>query len=108
MKKTVWIVYDAREYYDGGADMLMACPTEQAAKRAAERINAFARRLRERVDALDALADGLSDDEYERRWNKRKAMLQRARWPFGLKRGEFESLDLDVRYGALPFVQKVS
>lgn len=106
--KNIWLVYDAREPYAGGADALMACPTEQAAKHAAERINAFAQRLRERVDAVDALADGLSDDEYERRWNKRRTMLQRARWPFGLKRGEFESLDLDVRYGALPFVQKVT
>lgn len=106
--KTVWLVYDAREHYDGGADALMACPTEQAAKRAAERINAFARRLRERVGALDALANGLSDEEYEHRWNKRRAMLQRARWPFGLKRGEYESLDLDVRFVPLRFVQKVA
>jgi hypothetical protein len=86
----------------------MACPTEPAAKCAAERISAFARRLNERVEALDALADGLSDDEYERRWNKRRTLLQRARWPFGLKRGEYESLDLDVRVGPLLFVQKVT
>jgi hypothetical protein len=83
MKKTVWIVYDARDPYNGGADVLMACPTEPAAKCAAERISAFARRLNERVEALDALADGLSDDEYE-------------------------SLDLDVRVGPLLFVQKVT
>jgi hypothetical protein len=58
--------------------------------------------------AHDALADGLSDEEYEHRWNKRRAMLQRARWPFGLKRGEYESLDLDVRFVPLRFVQKVA
>ena len=82
---------------------------DTARRRAARaRAFAFARRLRERVGALDALANGLSDEEYEHRWNKRRAMLQRARWPFGLKRGEYESLDLDVRFVPLRFVQKVA
>jgi len=106
--KTIWLVCNSREYYDGGDEVLLACPTETAAKRAAERIDAFARRLRERVDALDVFADGISDDEHGRRWEKRRAMLQRARWPLGLKRGEYASIELTVTTMPVHFVQEVA
>ncbi len=108
MKKTVWLVYNDREYYNGGADPLLVCHGEQDANRAAERINAFARRLRERTDALQVFADGISDEEHGRRWEKRRAMLQRARWPLGLKRGEHDSLDLDAKAMPLPFAREVA
>lgn len=108
MKKTVWIVYDAREPYDGGADVLLACPSEDAANRAAVLINAFARRLRERIAALDMFADGISDDEHGRRWERHLAIRRRARWPLGVKRGEFDSIDLTVKTIAVLFVQEVA
>lgn len=104
--KTVWLVYNSREYYDGGADPLLVCRGEQTANRAAERINAFARRLRERIDALQVFANEISEEEHGRRWEKRRAMLQRARWPFGIKRDECESLDLEVKAMPLPFVRE--
>lgn len=105
--KTVWLVYNNRAYYDGGADPLLVCNGEQDANRAAERINAFARRLRERIDALQVFADEISDEEHGRRWEKRRAMLQRARWPFGLKRDECASLDLNAEAMPLHFVREV-
>lgn len=106
--KTVWLVYNNREYYDGGVDPLLMCHSEQDASRAAERINAFARRLRERIDTLEVFADGISEEEHERRWEKRRSMLQRARWPFCLKRDECASLDLEVKAMPLPFVREVA
>lgn len=106
--KAVWLVYIERDYYDGGADPLLVCDCEQAANRAAERINAYARRLRERIDALQVFADEISEEEHARRWEKRRNMLQRARWPFGIKRDECESLVLDVKAMSLPFVRGVN
>lgn len=104
--KTVWLVYNNREYYDGGADPLLVCHGEQAANRAAQRINAFAQRLRERIDALQVFADEISEEEHGRRWEKRRSMLQRARWPFGLKRDECDNLNLDAKAMSLPFVRE--
>lgn len=106
--KAVWLVYNVRDYYDGGADPLLVCDCEQGANRAAERINAFARRLRERIDALQVFANEISEEEHARRWEKRRNMLKRARWPFGIKRDECESLDLEVKAMSLPFVREVS
>ncbi len=105
--RTVWLVYNNREYYDGGVDPLLVCLGEQDANRAAERINAFARRLRERIDALQVFANEISEEEHARRWDKRRNMLQRARWPFGIKRDECESLDLYAQAMPLPFVREV-
>lgn len=106
--KSIWLVCDSREYYDGGDDVLLACTTENEALRAAVRINGFARRLRERIDALDVFASGISGEEHARRWEKRRAILQRARWPLGIKRSEHESIDLNITTRPLLFVQKVS
>lgn len=106
--KTIWLVYDERAYYDGGPDVLLACPSEDAAKRAAVLIDAFARSLRERIDALDVFADDISDDELGRRWEKHHAIRRRARWPLGVKRDEFTSIDLTVKTMAVPFAQEVA
>lgn len=82
--RTVYLVYRQREYYDGGMQPYMVFGDEPEATQAAEKMNGFHRRLRERIERLDVFEDGISDDEYGRRSDKRQRMLDRARWPFGI------------------------
>lgn len=105
--KNIWLVYYSRPSYDGGDQVLLACASEKLAKRVAERINAFARRLRERVEAIDVNAYGISNEEFERRWENRRTLLQRARWPLGLKRDDSDDLDFAAATRPLPLVQEV-
>ena len=106
MKKPVFLVYEPGESYDGGMEPLLVCLTEQTAKHAAEQIAAFAARLKHRVDALDVWEEGIPHEEHDRRWAKRTHILQRARWPFGVKRDECSTLNIAAKVMQLPFAQK--
>ncbi|UCU92656.1 hypothetical protein [Hydrogenophaga taeniospiralis] len=108
MKKPVFLVYEPGESYDGGMEPLLVCSTEPAATHAADQITAFAARLKHRVDALDVWEEGIPDEEYARREAKRTHILQRARWPFGVKRSEYSTLDIAAKVMQLPFAQKVA
>ena len=106
-KKPVFLVYEPGESYDGGMEPLLVCSTEQAAKHAADQITAFAARLKHRIDALDVWEDGIPDEEYGRRDAKRAQILQKARWPFGIKRDAYSTLDIAAKVMQLPFALKV-
>ena len=103
----MWLVYEQNDSYEGGDIPLLVVGSEKSAYLAAEKINAVASQLRERLTALpDPFEDGLADDEHERRWQMRAKAIARARWPFGIKREEWR-LTSNVAAMRLPFVAEV-
>lgn len=83
MKRHVWLVYRPAHGYEESIENYFACATKAAAQAAADRMNAFLERLAKRLPDID---DGDADwtEEWQARYDRREAMLNKARWPFGV------------------------
>ncbi len=103
MARLVYLVFDVGDPHDGGMTPLCVRPSEEQAQEAASQLNDFSRKLRERLERLDVFESGITDAEHERRWSKDRKIRKAARWPCGVQRDEYDSIDITAKVMAVPY-----
>lgn len=78
----VWLVYRPVHDYEESETPYFVCLTEQEAKACADKMNSFLDRLAKRLPSTDN--SGEWTEEWQARWDRRQAILDKARWPFGI------------------------
>jgi hypothetical protein len=95
--KQMWLVYTPAERYESSVQPHLICPDQETANACKNKINQFVKSLVNRLPDMDV--DG--DDWYSKNWDKRTAMLGKARWPYCINR-EYDLNDpVDIK--PIPF-----
>jgi hypothetical protein len=97
--KQMWLVYTPGERDERSEEPRLICPDEATANACKNKINEFIERL---VDRLPDLHEN-DVDEWQKKWDKRKAILAKVRWPYGVKFDDYEI----CRYGDVVQVKPV-
>lgn len=99
-----WLVYDVGDAYEGGIDPLLVAPTRALADQAKADIERVIERVRARLERMpEPYEHGLSDDQWQTRYDAREKMLKGVRWPHGIARDPW-SWDFQVGVMELPLL----
>ncbi len=105
-KLQAWLVYDVGDAYEGGIEPLLVAATRELAFQAKADIKRVIERVRDRLKRMpDPYEDGISDDQWQTRYDAREKMLSRVRWPHGIARDSW-SWDFKVGVMALPMAEE--
>lgn len=100
--KQMWLVYSPVERYESSEVPHLICPDEVTAAACKDTINNFINRLAGR---LPSISSDLDDAVYFAKIQKKNAMLDKAKWPYGIRFDEYDLSEFGkvVQIKALPF-----
>jgi hypothetical protein len=82
-----WLVFESKQYYDGGDKPLLICLTKSGAELAKLCIQKYADHIKYRLgDWPDC-----DSPDYEKILTRRESIITKARWPYGIK---FDVVDI--------------
>lgn len=86
--KQMWLVYSPAERYESSEVPHLICPDYASAVAFKDTINAFINSLAKRLPSISS--SDLDDDVWNANFQKRNTMIDKARWPYGIKFDEYE------------------
>lgn len=95
--KQMWLVYTPAYAYESSEQPHLICPDEGTANTCRDKINGYVERLKERLPDMHEKDEA----KYFKNWDKRTAILAKAKWPYGISR-EYE-LNEPVEVKSIPF-----